>query len=134
MPLWPVGFTGSITHSDGLCVAAVAATTSLTGLGIDLERLDEVDSALAPLICGPEEMGALERIPLGAFFSAKESVFKCQYPLTGEDAEFSDASIRFGPNGTFSVRVDDARFRVAERFVGRIAFVGPYVLTAAWLT
>lgn len=132
MPLWPAGYTGSITHADGYCLAAVAPAQCIGSLGIDLERLDDVGADLADLICSPREQRQ-PGVPLGSFFAAKEAVFKCQYPLARQEAEFTDARIVFSLCGAFSVEVDDSRLHLAGRCVGRVTTVGPYVLAAAWL-
>ena len=45
-PVWPAGLVGSITHADGLVVAAVARNSGLRGLGVDLETWDRVTPKL----------------------------------------------------------------------------------------
>lgn len=35
MPLWPEGYTGSLTHTDGLRMAVAAPTDSIRSMGID---------------------------------------------------------------------------------------------------
>ncbi|EBA06348.1 4'-phosphopantetheinyl transferase superfamily protein [Sagittula stellata] len=76
LPLWPAGLTGSISHAAGLAVAAVAR--SPVRLGIDLEADKPLDPDLVPEICLPSEYGT----PAVRVFSAKEAVFKAEYPHT----------------------------------------------------
>jgi enterobactin synthetase component D len=87
-PLWPPGFTGSITHKDDYISAAVARTSDASSIGIDTERIVDSDTAdrIARLVLLPQE-GSLggDALPaplrVSLLFSIKESVFKCLYPL-----------------------------------------------------
>lgn len=99
-PLWPSGFTGSITHTDDYCAAAVAPRTIAGALGIDTEIVGDVKADLWPSICTRAEMDRLEALPqrwraIGAtlIFSAKEAFYKSQYPLTGEFLGFHDVEV-----------------------------------------
>lgn len=76
LPLWPDGMTGSISHAAGLAVAAVARPP--VRLGIDLEEDKPLDPGLVEEICLPAE-GAMPPIRV---FSAKEAIFKAEYPRT----------------------------------------------------
>jgi 4'-phosphopantetheinyl transferase EntD len=81
-PCWPHGFVGSISHANGLCVAAVARRSRVAGVGIDIEVAHHLDQALWDLVCTPRELDWLRRhdaagLLATALFSAKESVYKC---------------------------------------------------------
>jgi 4'-phosphopantetheinyl transferase EntD len=100
-PLWPDGFVGSITHTEGLCAAVVAARARHAGLGIDAERRGAVQRHLWPSICGPDERAWLETFPLAlaidlatVLFAAKEAFYKAQFPLVRERLHFHDVAIR----------------------------------------
>lgn len=86
-PIWPKGFIGSITHTDAWCAAAVARLADVRTLGIDLEPATPLKEALWRRVCTPGERERLRELSnpglMGKIlFSAKESVYKCQYPLT----------------------------------------------------
>ncbi|MCR9125433.1 MAG: 4'-phosphopantetheinyl transferase superfamily protein [Rhodobacteraceae bacterium] len=88
-PVWPAGLTGSITHSDRYCLAAVARSANTRALGIDIEARDAVGDDLVPEICTLAErawLGTQPREVRGALaslvFSAKETAYKCQYTLS----------------------------------------------------
>ena len=100
-PLWPAGFTGSITHHDGYVAATVAAKDLLQSIGIDAASWLTASTyqEIKSLILTPYELALL-----GAFamtdeetatllFSAKESIYKCLHPLTGVFFDFRDAEI-----------------------------------------
>jgi enterobactin synthetase component D len=97
-PVWPEGFVGSISHSQGVAWAAAASRTRLEAIGIDMEHLLEVEPAaeLAPSVMGRAEIEAAQRshLGLGAYvtllFSAKESLYKCLNPLLDVEFGFHD--------------------------------------------
>lgn len=100
-PLWPAGYVGSITHTRGLASAAAARTSEARAMGFDLE-----------FVVAPERMARVSRVVLHAcetrlkasgfdpmtvftlMFSAKESLFKCLYPLVGIRFDYRDAAVR----------------------------------------
>jgi len=59
-PLWPDGIVGSISHCEGVCAVAVAKSAQLTGLGIDIERVDRIDERIADTVCTPHERRELD--------------------------------------------------------------------------
>jgi 4'-phosphopantetheinyl transferase EntD len=100
VPRWPAGSTGSITHTDGFCAAAVATCAQIRALGLDAEPEYSVKPDLWRRICTAQELAMLqeqdERTALGSatlIFSAKEAFYKCQHALTGQWVGFSDISI-----------------------------------------
>lgn len=97
-PVWPAGIAGSITHSGGVCLA-VAAKGGM--LGLDLEEDRPLDPDAADIILLPEE-----RTTIGAsldlatlIFSAKEAVYKAQYPLTRTLFGFDSLAVTLTPGG-----------------------------------
>jgi enterobactin synthetase component D len=100
-PIWPDGLVGSITHTGDFAAAAVAWAADIAGLGIDSERIIGPAAArdIAD-ICMVDEATLFEAPHGRSFcefctfvFSAKESVFKCLFPLTRKFLEFSDVRI-----------------------------------------
>lgn len=103
-PMWPTGWVGSITHTNGFASAAVAQTEALQGLGIDSERIMrvKVSHEVAGIALLPAE-NALWNQQLKAYipyeqyvtlvFSAKESVYKCLYPISDIFLEFNDVEV-----------------------------------------
>jgi 4'-phosphopantetheinyl transferase EntD len=118
-PRWPVGATGSITHTDGYCAAVVAAITQIRAVGLDAEPEDSVKPHLWRRICSPEELASLQSQDEVAaiavatlIFSAKEAFYKCQHTLTGEWLGFTDISVdiesdRFSVRPTRSLQIAD---------------------------
>ncbi|MFB7512135.1 4'-phosphopantetheinyl transferase [Streptomyces sp. NPDC056144] len=155
-PRWPEGIAGSMTHCVGYRAAAVARTADVASLGIDAEPAEAtLPDGVLPVISLPEERRHLDELAVGAprmpwgrlLFSAKESVFKTWYPLTGRELDFEEAMIAFTPDGghgaptgtgTFTADllvpgpvVDGAR---RDRFTGRWLVRDGVVLTAIALT
>src|ERR1700732_3989091 len=100
-PIWPDGVVGSITHTGDFAAAAVARAADIAGLGIDSEQI--IDPAAAgdiADICMVDEPTLFKAAYGRSFcefctfvFSAKESVFKCLFPLMRKFFEFSDVRI-----------------------------------------
>ncbi|MEU9237271.1 4'-phosphopantetheinyl transferase family protein [Streptomyces subrutilus] len=117
-PRWPDGLTGSMTHCAGYRAAALAPTGAghqLLSLGIDAEPNTPLPDGVRALALRPEEQHAvaalLARRPDVAWdrllVSAKESVFKAWYPLTGRWLGFGSCHITLLPGTTsFTVRLD----------------------------
>ena len=112
-PLWPAGVVGSITHTTGFRAAAVASQNVLASIGIDTEQNDRLPDGVEETITvsgEPEMLAALSRrfpaIHWGRLlFSAKESVYKAWYPLTGRSLGFEDARVAIDPMGTFAAKL-----------------------------
>jgi len=97
---WPQETVGAISHSHSWCGAAVARTRDARGLGLDIETIRRVNPRLEKKILTPGERDRLQRYNeqerqtlLCLFFSAKESVYKCLYPLLKVRMGFLDAVI-----------------------------------------
>ncbi|MFJ6608867.1 4'-phosphopantetheinyl transferase [Streptomyces sp. NPDC091289] len=103
-PLWPEGIVGSLTHCAGYRAAALARAKEVLSLGIDAEPHAPLPTGVRELVTLPAER---ERIgppaPEGSddihwdrvLFSAKESVFKAWYPVTGLELDFAEADLTF---------------------------------------
>ena len=99
-PIWPDGITGSISHTDTWCVAAVAPSAEVTSLGIDIEHPSRVQPNLWPMLFTEREQATLAKLPetsqqiwAGCLFSIKEAFYKYQYPLTQRMVGFKDVEI-----------------------------------------
>jgi 4'-phosphopantetheinyl transferase EntD len=103
-PIWPDGIVGSVTHSASRCAVVLGRTAEFVGVGLDLELIGAVDVALADLIVSPSEpVGHRSPTELRLVFSAKESVFKCVFPMLRAFLDFRDIEIRIdSATSTFS--------------------------------
>ena len=96
LPVWPMGWLGSISHSGSLAAAIAAPAGAARLLGLDVERLvtPEAASRLA-LDVMPELSPGQSGLPLQEqvtrVFSAKEALFKALYPITRQMRGFSAA-------------------------------------------
>jgi len=127
--LWPDGIVGSISHCDDLCAVAVTRCERAAGIGLDVERGDPLESGLVSLICTPVEQARLKAWSK-LVFVAKESVYKCVFPLLRTFLDFHDVEIDLSPEaGAFeavirhpcAAKLADARLR------GRFAVAGDHV-------
>ncbi|WP_320782874.1 4'-phosphopantetheinyl transferase family protein [Streptomyces sp. CRN 30] len=100
-PRWPDGLVGSMTHCDGYCAAALVRATDLASLGIDAEPDAPLPEGVLSVVALPSETDRLRRLAAERphvhwerlLFSAKESVYKAWFPLTGQWLDFSEADI-----------------------------------------
>ena len=139
-PLWPPGVVGSITHCPGYRAAAVARQEDCLAVGIDAEIHDRLPEGVLELVAGHEERAFLAQAPGGVhwdrvLFSAKESIYKAWYPLTGEWLGFEEAAVSIEPRrGTFQARLLRAAPTVSGHqltgFRGRFLIEAGLVLTA----
>lgn len=110
-PVWPAGFTGSISHSDTHAAAVVARTRDYCALGVDIEPCLAHDrtSALIPALLTADEQTRLTGACLGEqvtlAFSLKESLYKALYPLTQTQFYFQDAEVVAASNGRARMRL-----------------------------
>jgi len=109
VPLWPEGAVGSISHTDGYCVAVVGSARRFHGIGVDAEILGRVGPDIWRMVFRPEEMDRLRCLSHSRqsematiMFSAKEAFYKCQYAVTRNWLGFEDVT----------VETDDEEFEV----------------------
>jgi 4'-phosphopantetheinyl transferase EntD len=138
-PLWPAGVAGSITHCAGYRAAAVARTAEVESLGIDAEPNAALPAGVDRQVILPAEaemLGHLAGTHPGThwdrlLFSAKESIYKTWFPLTGRWLGFEEACLTIDPDaGAFTAKVTgDGPFKA---FAGRFLVSGGLILTAVW--
>lgn len=113
-PGWPAGVVGSMTHCAGYRAAVVARAGEVVSLGIDAEPGEPLrDPDVLNLVADETERAALaalgSRYPATPWdrllFSAKESVYKTWFPLTGQWLGFEEARVELEPDGTFTARL-----------------------------
>ncbi|MCM2426998.1 4'-phosphopantetheinyl transferase family protein [Streptomyces sp. RKAG337] len=105
-PCWPDGTVGSMTHCKGYRAAAVAGAADVASVGIDAEPHAPLPEGLHDVVTLPEERRTLTRLAAAhpgvawerVVFSAKESVFKAWYPLTGRWLGFHDCVVTPDPD------------------------------------
>ena len=110
LPLWPTDWLGSITHSNGVAIAAVSRRCLTRLLGIDVESLIDAASVegIAALVTLDGEMALLARCghsasqALSLLFSGKESLYKALYPDVRRFMDFSAARAIASTSGAIS--------------------------------
>jgi 4'-phosphopantetheinyl transferase EntD len=131
-PVWPDGVAASITHCAGYRACAAVRIGSVRSLGIDAEvHAPLPNGVLGQIAFGPELTAVAEHgggVHLDAvMFSAKESVYKAWFPLTGRWLGFGDVEMSIDP----AERRFRARLLVAGPVLGGrplTAFEGRYTV------
>jgi len=92
---WPAGFVGSLTHKGTVVLGVISRTTSIQMAGIDLERMDGSDLGAIEHLVAQEGLprGVESELGMLLVFSAKEAVFKAQYPCSRHRLDFSDVRL-----------------------------------------
>jgi 4'-phosphopantetheinyl transferase EntD len=141
-PRWPAGVVGSITHCAGYRAAAVAPAVRMAALGIDAEEHAPLPDGVLRVVSIDAERPRLDRLAADEpgvcwdrlLFSAKESVYKAWFPLTGRWLDFAEADVTPDRDGTFDARLLVVGPRLGDRvltgFTGRWLVRDGLVLTA----
>lgn len=140
-PIWPRGYVGSISHCDDSCVAVCAVEGEVVSLGIDVEPLKPLKPKIARYIDTEDEKTFMQRhqdLPRRLIFSAKESLYKCYYPLVGRffgfqsvtlDVDISRQRFQFRP--TAACKID---FPHHLQFHGGYLIAEEHLYTGCFLT
>jgi 4'-phosphopantetheinyl transferase EntD len=141
-PVWPPGVVGSITHTAGFRGAAVAWSAQVRSVGVDAEQHGPLPDGVLEAVSSAGERSVLAALAADhpdvhwdrLLFSAKESVYKTWFPLTGRWLGFEEAFLTPGPDGTFRAEllvpgpvVDGV---TVSEFHGRWTVAGAHVVTA----
>jgi 4'-phosphopantetheinyl transferase EntD len=140
-PLWPEGVVGSISHCDGLVMAAVANRSDYQSIGIDAEVNQALPCEVFSTVFSEGELNRLNALPsVGVswdrlVFSVKESVFKTWYPLEKTWLDFTDCDVTIQPTmQMFTAHVSltpHLNGPLMERsYVGRFVFDDTHLVTA----
>lgn len=107
MPLWPDGYTGSLTHTTGFRAAVAAPIGKIRSLGLDAEPAEPLPEGVEEMIARSGEMPQLARLRAAGIsvadrllFCAKEATYKAWFPLTHRWLDFQQAEIDLREDGT----------------------------------
>ena len=137
-PIWPDGIVGTISHSAGRTLAAVARATDLAGVGIDLEPDRPIEEDLWRSILTGGERAALAGVEdpgrrVRLVFTAKEAFYKCVGPTIRRFIGFSAAEVDVDEGGgRFVVRT--AEPDLARTYPGRFVRDGGHVISVVVTT
>ena len=139
MPLWPEGYTGSLTHTEGLRAAVAAPTRHVRSMGLDAEPAEPLPEGVLGAIASDTERAMVERMRSRGqswadrlLFCAKEATYKCWYPMTRRWLDFDEAEIEVRADGTFISQLL-ARPAPVHAFEGRWVVRGGYVVTSTYV-
>lgn len=132
IPVWPEGWTGSISHTDKYAIAVASKENADLCLGIDIEQhIPELLLQTADLFTTTNEQKYLMSLSIPyslallIVFSAKESLFKALYPELNGFIDF-DMSYISNINSVCKTFTMTLSHHISERlFVGRV-FHGQY--------
>jgi 4'-phosphopantetheinyl transferase EntD len=139
-PQWPAGVFGTISHAGAYAVAAVRAASRDMLLGVDLAEDTGLDPLLWDIVLSDADCAWLADQPqrdwphlAKLIFSAKEAVYKAQYPITRTLFDFHVLGIHADPvKGTFRARFlrDIGPFSAGFAVTGLARRCDGYILTS----
>ena len=136
-PVWPEGAVGSISHCRTLAGVTVALESQYAFVGLDVEDREPIAEEMWRLIASGDERRWVEHgshedagVRAKLLFSAKESVYKCHYPLFGSFLEFGDVRVQFDEGA----RSFQAQIRRADDQGGSTALSGRFWLGETIIT
>ena len=98
-PLVPSGFTGSLSHKDGLAIAIAARSSGDRTIGVDTEVLGTRERcSIASRVLRPDELdrwaaGGSTWAELLLSFSIKEAIYKALHPHVPRYIDFLEAEL-----------------------------------------
>ena len=139
MPLWPRGYTGSLTHTEGMRAAVAAPTGQIRSVGLDIEPAEPLPDGVIGQIARETERRRVKKLMAQGndvadrlLFCAKEATYKCWFPLTRRWLGFEDAEIDIRSDGTF-VAYLLVRPTPVPFFEGRWVVRGGFVIASVFV-
>lgn len=134
-PVWPAAVVGSISHTDGLAMAAAGWAAACMCIGVDVELNAPLPAEAAGLVLSARERAWVgerraDDVPWDRLIlSAKEAVFKAWYPLARAPLDFSGIELEMCPGSTsFTATVLEPGG--LGRIRGRFCVVPDFLFTA----
>ena len=125
---WPAGYVGSVSHKGTKVVAALAPTSEVRALGIDIETLDRAEdlSKIDGLVAADELPFGHETLGPVILLSVKEAVYKALNPLTGWELGFGDVKVSWA-------RVHSSDMRGTTRVEGVAVDIRCSIVLSSWV-
>lgn len=100
-PVWPVGVSGSISHTAGACLAMGARQKHMVAVGVDVEKHRPLKPGVFERMATSAEQVRLGLLAAGAggvcfdavLFSIKEAVYKAYFPVARQWLGFMDVDV-----------------------------------------
>lgn len=141
-PVWPVGTSGSLSHSHQRIALLLSSAENRLLLGVDCEKIMRPETAeeMQTVIVTAEEKRKLlaSGLPfataLTLAFSVKESLYKALFPPLRQYMDFSAAEITalFPASGKVQLRLTascGSDFPAGREFTGQVELVADQVLS-----
>ncbi len=142
-PVWPDGFTGSISHSDSYAAAIAAPCPPASALGLDMETDTTLEPDLWDIVLTMQELEWLQTMPASErgqlakrLFTIKECAYKAQYGVSRSMLDFQAFNVCFSEHGSrFSAefQLDVPPFRKGDKVAGNVANIGGMIVATARL-
>lgn len=137
-PLWPQGYLGSITHTEGYCAAAVGYDDTYQGIGIDVEPRTRLDDNILDHICTEREQQWIAKHHQAdwgkVFFCVKETLYKVFNPIHDVFLGFQEAEVTLFPKEeTFSAAIWQRKHDIRCTYQGRFGMDDNFIYASCFL-
>lgn len=143
-PAWPLGYTGSISHSRNWTWAAVTQKSRLNSVGIDTEPVIDTQTREEIIfeVATPAEWKACQETALtddqlfSLIFSAKEAFYKCCYPIVQQYFGFEHAVAEIIDEGKIKIRTHQSHpcfGQMPQSLEVHYRFTPENVFTITWM-
>ncbi len=138
-PAWPLGFVGSLSHTNGLAFAMTGRDFDTISIGVDVERVRAQNRSLTQRLASTAHhhrvpFGTPEEVTTTLVFSIQESVFKCVFPLGGVHYSWDECQIVTNWDaGTFRAKLRRPVREAEPTIAGRFRLFDGVVATACWI-
>jgi 4'-phosphopantetheinyl transferase EntD len=125
-PMWPLGVTGSISHSTPLVVVAAARTKDYRALGVDIEPNLPLPPDVGAYVSFPQEN---EHSPASrGVFVAKEAFYKAHFGEHHRMLDFKEVRLNWLPSGWVATEISPP-----PDAIGPTTLQGHFAVKAGWL-
>jgi len=127
-PVWPPGFVGSLAHDAEYAAAAVARSTSLRGVGIDIEPALPLPEDLLAMIATRSEREQIngDLVLARLLFCIKEAVYKATNPIDGVFLGHRDVEVSLQSSVALTISGHSLRvFTIARPRLIALAVLAP---------
>lgn len=136
-PIWPESLTGSISHTNEVCLCVIGSKKRYSAIGVDIEDPKRIESSLFPSIFSDTELKRLENfkdeelaLHATALFSAKEAFFKLQHQLTHQWIGFKDVEVCINDDKIELVLVPKAQTKaLLPKYHGLVHMASNFIVT-----
>ncbi|CUH64612.1 phosphopantetheinyltransferase component of enterobactin synthase multienzyme complex [Thalassovita gelatinovora] len=140
-PIWPEGFSGSISHTDTACLAVVTKAQTYRAIGLDIEPYEPLPTEIWDIVLTDAEFDMVKLLPKNLagirakkIFCIKEAAYKAQYPISKILFDFHTLHVRLQENNFVAeFRRTVPPFQIGDTVQGGVFKQDGHIISAAFV-